>query len=124
MIKKYTRDTRKILKAWNWKASKVQARDSQGARESSRAYARDVIGATLSPKAQARNDCDAGKTPKAQTADTRYSYLDCLCDKAPAPAEVNGSTLYQLLMVGCMVLFVFTANGVGGHGVSFLAQSH
>ena len=66
---------------------------------------------------------DTRKTPKAQTREARYSYFDCLRDKAQAPTGVNGSTLYQLLMVGCMSLFVLTANGVGESGTSFLVHS-
>lgn len=120
MIKKYTRDTRKTLKAWNWKAPKAQASNVRNARETPQVRVRN---ARETLKVRVRNVRNARETSKAQTADTRYSYFDCLCDRASAPAEVNGSTLYQLLMVSCMVLFVFTANGVGGQGMSFFAQS-
>lgn len=54
----------------------------------------------------------------------RYSYADCLCDVAPTPTGVNGTTLYQLLMVGGMVTFVVTVNGVHNSGTNFLAHYH
>ena len=71
---------------------------------------------------------DTRETPKAQTAkaqtgNVRYSYFDCLRDKVPTPAGVNGTTLYQMLMVGFMVLFVLTVNGVGESGASFFTHS-
>lgn len=112
MTKKRTRDTREAQKDWSQKAAKPQGRKaakSQGQKAS---------------KARIRDDQDIGNAPKAQTRDARYSYVDCLCDEVPAPAGTNGSTIYQLLMVGCMVLFVFTANGVGESGASFLTRSH
>ena len=64
------------------------------------------------------------KTPKAKTGNVRYSYFDCLRDEVPVPKGANGSTLYQLLMAGCMVLFVFSANGALDSGASFFAYSH
>ena len=57
-----------------------------------------------------------------QTA--RYTYADCLRDVAPTPTGVNGTTLYQLLMVGGMVMFVVTVNGVHNSGTDFLTQYH
>ena len=53
----------------------------------------------------------------------RYSYSDCLRDIAPAPTGVNGTTLYQLLMVGGTVAFVVTANGVRNSGADFIEHS-
>ena len=122
MCKKFTRGTQETLKVLIQKAQKLQGQKAQKLQAQVR-VARDTQKA---PKALKKGKVQAAsvqKAPKAQTADTRYSYVDCLCDKAPTPMEVNGSTLYQLMMVGCMVLFVFTANGVGHSGVSFLAQS-
>ena len=63
------------------------------------------------------------KTAQAQAGSARYSYFDCLRDQVPVPTGLNGTTLYQLLMVGCMVLFVFTANGALESGASFFAHS-
>ena len=65
----------------------------------------------------------SGKTTKAQTGNKRYSYSDCLHGKVPVPMGENGTTLYQLLMVGCMVSFVFAANSVRANGSVSLAQS-
>jgi len=54
----------------------------------------------------------------------RYTYLDCLRGTAPAPTSPNGSTLFQVLMVGGMVTFMVTINGLRNAGPSFLLQSH
>ena len=54
----------------------------------------------------------------------RYTYIDCLRDEAPVPTGVNGTTLYQTLMVGGMTAVTFTASGVYSDGVSFLIYNH
>ena len=54
----------------------------------------------------------------------RYTYADCLRDSAPAPTSVNGTTLYQLLMVGGTVALMTTANGIQESGADFLEQPH
>ena len=56
--------------------------------------------------------------------DAPYTYLDCLCDEAPAPTGTNGTTLYQALSVGGLVVFVVTANGIRNSGIDFLEQPH
>ena len=60
---------------------------------------------------------------KSKTGYFRYSYRDCLHDAVPVPTGLNGSTLYQLLMVGCMVTFVLSVNGVMESGASFFVHS-
>ena len=113
MCKKFTRGINETVKALIQKVSSPQDRKGQ----------KPLVQKVSNLQNRKDQRPQVEKSAKAQTADVRYSYLDCLCDKALAPSEVNGSTLYQLLMVGCMVLFVSTANGVGHSGVSFLAQS-
>ena len=54
----------------------------------------------------------------------KYTYLDCLRGKTPVPRTPNGATLFQVLMVGGMVTFMVTVNGVRFTGLAFLAQSH
>lgn len=54
---------------------------------------------------------------------TRYTYEDCLRDLAPVPTGVNGTTLYQLLAVGGLVVFTVTVNGVRNSGTDFLEHS-
>ena len=54
----------------------------------------------------------------------RYTYIDCLRDVTPVPTGVNGTTLYQTLMVGSMVTVVTTANGVKSSGIGFFESPH
>lgn len=54
----------------------------------------------------------------------KYTYLDCLQGKAPVPRTPNGKTLFQVLMVGGMVTFMVTVNGIRMIGLGFLSQSH
>ena len=53
----------------------------------------------------------------------RYRYLDCLRDEAPTPTGLNGTTLYQVLMVGGMVALVVTVDGMQTSGKSFFEHS-
>ena len=50
----------------------------------------------------------------------RYTYADCLRDVAPTPTGVNGTTLYQLMMVGGSVALIVPANGLRSTGADFL----
>ena len=50
----------------------------------------------------------------------RYTYADCLRDAVPTPTGVNGTTLYQVLMVGGTVAFAVTASQVEESGISSL----
>lgn len=59
-----------------------------------------------------------GETPR------RYTYVDCLKGAVPVPNTPNGKTLFQILMVGGMVTFMVTINGIRHTGLSFLALSH
>lgn len=54
----------------------------------------------------------------------RYTYRDCLKGAVPVPHGQNGSTLFQVLMVGGMVTFMVTINGLRNVGPSFFLQSH
>ena len=54
----------------------------------------------------------------------RYTYVDCLRGTVPLPKHVNGATLFQVLMVGGMVTFMVTVNGVRNTGFDFLVNSH
>ena len=54
----------------------------------------------------------------------RYTYADCLRGTVPLPKHVNGATLFQVLMVGGMVTFMVTVNGVRNTGLDFLVNSH
>ena len=64
-------------------------------------------------------------TMKHKTERTNhYTYADCLRDAAPTPTSVNGTTLYQLLMVGSSVALVMTAGSIRDSGLDFLKQPH
>lgn len=54
----------------------------------------------------------------------RYSYRDALRGEVPVPQTINGATVFKVLMVGGMVTFMVTVNGVRHTGFEFLAQSH
>jgi len=54
----------------------------------------------------------------------RYTYMDCLRGTVPLPKYVNGATLFQVLMVGGMVTFMVTVNGLRNTGLDFLVNSH
>lgn len=54
----------------------------------------------------------------------RYTYMDCLRGTVPLPKYVNGATLFQVLMVGGMVTFMVTVNGLHNTGLDFLVNSH
>ena len=53
----------------------------------------------------------------------RYTYVDCLRDAVPVPTGLNGTTLYQVLMVGASAAFMVTASQVERDGASSLAQA-
>ena len=54
----------------------------------------------------------------------RYTYKDCIQGTVPLPKNVNGATIFQVLMVGGMVTFMVTVNGVRNTGLDFLVNSH
>jgi len=54
----------------------------------------------------------------------RYSYRDALRGEVPVPQTINGATVFKVLMVGGMVTFMVTVNGIRHTGLEFLAQSH
>ena len=54
----------------------------------------------------------------------RFTYRDCLRGTVPVPKSVNGATIFQVLMVGGMVTFMVTINGLRNAGLDFLVNSH
>ena len=62
--------------------------------------------------------------PASTTDGTRYTYFDCLRGTVPVPLTPNGKALFQVLMVGGMVTFMVTINGIRTTGLAFLTQSH
>ena len=54
----------------------------------------------------------------------RFTYRDCLRGTVPVPKSVNGATIFQVLMVGGMVTFMVTINGLRNAGPDFLVNSH
>lgn len=63
-------------------------------------------------------------TKRNNEAFNRYTYLDCLRGSIPLPKHINGATLFQVLMVGGMVTFMVTVNGLRNTGLDFLVYSH
>lgn len=70
-----------------------------------------------------RDTRETRKNQKAETANARYTYLDCLRDEVPVPAGASRST-YQLLMAGCMTLFLFVAACLTRSGTGYFTQTH
>ncbi|HAM15334.1 MAG TPA: hypothetical protein DCP91_05660 [Eggerthellaceae bacterium] len=64
---------------------------------------------------------NAAETPEEPR---RFTYRDCLQGAVPIPRGLNGATIFQVLMVGGMVTFMVTVNGVRNTGLDFLANSH
>ena len=54
----------------------------------------------------------------------RFTYRDCMQGTVPVPRMTNGATIFKVLMVGGMVTFMVTINGIRHTGFEFLAQSH
>ena len=54
----------------------------------------------------------------------RFTYRDCMRGTVPVPRMTNGATIFKVLMVGGMVTFMVTINGIRHTGFEFLAQSH
>ena len=77
--------------------------------------------------AGATSPATANPTPNPQPDAAKasgFSYLDCLRGITPVPRNVNGATLFQMLMVGGMVTFMVTVNGLRNTGFDFLVNSH
>ncbi len=55
---------------------------------------------------------------------TLYSYIDCLKGAVPVPQNPAEKFIFQLLMVGGMVTFMATINGVLHSGLSFFSTAH
>lgn len=60
----------------------------------------------------------------ATQAAPRYTYIDCLKGITPGPRGANGAATFQVLMVGGMVTFMVTINGLRHLGLAFFALSH
>lgn len=61
---------------------------------------------------------------KKSTTSLKAMYLDCLRGNVPVPEDKTGFFLFQLLMVGGMISFMVTFNGVRHDGIGFLEYSH
>lgn len=76
---------------------------------------------TISTK-HSKNELTEQDYAEAKTA--KCTYLDCLTGKAQVPHTVNGSTIFQTLMVTGMVACMVTFNGIHHSGPSFFITSH
>ncbi len=70
------------------------------------------------------NACTTQNPTGEEAAAVRYTYLDCLKGKTPAPQIDFEKIIFQLLMVGGMVTFMATFNGLLHSGASFFATAH
>lgn len=71
------------------------------------------------------NSPNDAHTPKpAASAPAHCTYLDCLMGRANTPTHGPGKGAFQLLMVGGMVSFMATFNGVLNSGLAFFATAH
>ena len=61
------------------------------------------------------------RTSNQQTK--HYTYVDCLRDAVPVPTGLNGTTLYQALMVGGSVTLAVTASQVSESGIDSLEHA-
>lgn len=66
----------------------------------------------------------ASATAAAMGAPQRCTYRDCLMGRANVPAHGPGKAAFTLLMVGGMVTFMATFNGVLSSGLGFFAHAH
>ena len=66
----------------------------------------------------------ASATAAAMGAPQRCTYRDCLMGRANIPVHGPGKAAFTLLMVGGMVTFMATFNGVLSSGLGFFAHAH
>lgn len=66
------------------------------------------------------NQSSAPRTDRPE----KIRYIDCLKGRAPVPTDPIGFFLFHILMVGGMVTFMATFNGVRHDGIAFLAYMH
>lgn len=66
----------------------------------------------------------ASETAAAMGAPQRCTYRDCLMGRANIPVHGPGKAAFTLLMVGGMVTFMATFNGVLSSGLGFFAHAH
>ena len=64
------------------------------------------------------------KAEQQPIARTDYTYADCLKGVVPVPKNPAEKFIFQLLMVGGMVTFMVTINGVMHSGVEFFLSAH
>lgn len=84
-----------------------------------------TAGRESEPKSVMPERASAAATPKpAASAPAHRTYLDCLMGRANTPTHGPGKGAFQLLMVGGMVSFMATLNGVLNSGLAFFATAH
>ena len=83
-----------------------------------------TISTTINTKHSNKHNNKATEPNSTQASTSKCTYLDCLAGKAPVPRTVNGSTIFQTLMVGGMVTCMVTFNGIHHSGPSFFITSH
>jgi hypothetical protein len=65
------------------------------------------------------------QTPEAAASrPQKIRYIDCIKGRAPVPADPVGFFLFHILMVGGMVTFMATFNGIRHDGIAFLEYMH
>lgn len=65
----------------------------------------------------------AGPAATAAAPRKRCTYRDCLVGRASVPQDGLGKNVFQILMVGGMVTFMATINGVMHSGLGFFAHA-
>ena len=55
---------------------------------------------------------------------TRITYRDCLCDATPHTVDPVAQLLFTVLIIGGMVTFMATFNGLRQLGITFFIHSH
>ncbi|HIS39637.1 MAG TPA: hypothetical protein IAC12_02165 [Candidatus Aphodovivens avistercoris] len=64
------------------------------------------------------------RSDAAASMPSACTYLDCLKGQANTPAAAPGKAIFKVLMVGGMVTFMATINGVQHSGLEFFATAH
>lgn len=65
------------------------------------------------------------RTPASSAPQSRkIRYIDCLKGRAPVPTDPVAFFLFHVLMVGGMVTFMATFNGIRHDGIAFLEYMH
>lgn len=72
------------------------------------------------PRISTRKHAHSAQSPLHNSV----SYFDCLADRASTPTDPAEKLLFQFLMVGGMVTFMATFNGMRHSGLAFFATYH